>query len=301
MAYAQEKTPVVAIVLKQNSIMHETAVYEITSKSTSQSKSKIHFKYIYNNSQNNNTSLNLLDVDYIISVGVESAITVLRSNTTLPILFTLVPKKTLTSLIRRYATVNRQPNYYSIYLTQPLIRKLLLSKIILPDSGRVGLLLARSDNDIDSYTYTQAAKANIYLSVKYLDEYNKPIDAIKASLNDSDIYIAQYDEALLSRHNAKWLLYMAYKLNKPVIGYSASFSKAGAVASIYSTPKQIGLQSAEWLIDILSNRKVDRISFPKYFTVSVNKKIQRILRLNGISQKHAEMQLRDLEGELYDN
>ena len=75
----------------------------------------------------------------------------------------------------------------------------------------------------------------------------------------------------------------AYKMKKPVIGFSASYTRAGAVASIFSTPEQIGRQSGEWLLDMRAKKTVSHTQYPKYFTITTNPNIQRVLRLERLS------------------
>jgi len=284
----------IGIVFNQSSLIHDKTVASISKTLKSQYKNRIGLSYFYTSDTQAIKDLNKNSFDYVISVGVNTASVLLATKPDYPVLFTLIPKKSFNSLILQYE--NSLPEKYSaVFLTQPLKRKINLSKIILGQEIKAGIALS----DISEKKYTEinrlANKAGISLNLQKISDYNKPIDALNAALKSSDVYIAIHDKAVLNKHTAKFLIYMAYKKNIPVIGYSAGFTKAGAVASIYSTPEQIGRQTAELLYRITEKNSNIQLQDPEYFTVSVNERIRRIQRLKKLSTDEIQLRLVEME------
>jgi ABC-type uncharacterized transport system substrate-binding protein len=95
----------------------------------------------------------------------------------------------------------------------------------------------------------------------------------------ADLFIAINDPLALSRENAKWLLYVAYQKQVPVIGFSKTYVKAGAAAAVYSEPEQIARQSAELARDwgSSSGRCLPSPSHAKYFNVTINHAVSQSL------------------------
>lgn len=287
--FAENKNSSVAIVLNPDSAVH----FEIASTIVSEVSKKNETKFEYINRTDIPSLANIKNnFDYIISIGAESAKNILDNKYNIPVLFTLITKSTLENTLKK----SKNSLYHGIHLSQPAYRKLKLSKLLLNYKGVVGLTLGpKSSSVIDEYK-KQANKHGYKLVINKSSDYSVPVNAMRESINESQIYIATYDSEILNRHTAKWLLYMAYKMNKPVIGFSSAYTKAGAVASLFSTPKQIGRQCSEWLIDIKSNKNVKKIQSLKYFTVSINPRVQRTLKLPLISASELESKLLALEG-----
>lgn len=292
-AFADLDKKNITIILKQGSFMHEGTVSELIKVIEDDASVNVTFDYVYKSDAVKINELKNKNIDLAISIGAESANAILASNPKYPVLYTLIPKQTLDALYKRYN--QNKKNMRAIYLTQPISRKLRLSKIILNKTSRVGVTLGTRKSYVEEELLRDAKKENLTLHIKYADDYSKSVDAMSDALSDSDIYLALYDSTVLNRHTAKWLLYMAYKKGKPVIGFSSGYTKAGAIASVYSTPKQIGTQTADWVINSLTNKNIQMVQSPKYFTVSVNKRIQRILRLKNISSKYIESKLHEME------
>ena len=47
---------------------------------------------------------------------------------------------------------------------------------------------------------------------------------------------------------AKWILQLSYRYRVPVIAYSMAYLNGGALAAIYSSPENVGRQTADLII-----------------------------------------------------
>lgn len=282
----------VALIIDGESHIHDKAVIGISQTIDDSGLQNIHFLTIDINSAESISAINSPSINYAIVVGVKPTLFVLDHNPSYPVLYTLVPENTYKEITEKRVPAYKQSpeNDYVIYLGQPAARQLALSRVVTGNKPRVGLVVGEYSRHEADGLIKAAQSAGIELNIKESSSKEAAIEDMRQTLMDSDIYLALYDTTILNRHNAKWLLYMAYKMNKPVIGFSASYTRAGAVASIFSTPEQIGRQSAEWLIAMLNKRPVPMSQYPEYFSVTTNPAIQRILHF----EKRSGEEIKDI-------
>ena len=284
-AWAAGQQVTVALVIDADSRIHDKAVAGIKQAIDASGQGNLYFRAININNPDSANALKAKDIDYAIVVGVKPALFALKHNPAYPVLYTLIPESTYKEIIENRIPAGTQTpdDDYIIFLGQTASRRLALTQVVTGKKCRVGLVTGEYSRHDASTLQGVALDNDFKLVVKQSSSEETAIDDIKQVLTDSDIYLALYDTNILNRHNAKWLLYMAYKMNKPVIGFSSSYTRAGAVASIFSTPEQIGRQSGEWLLDMLNHRLVLQHQHPKYFSVTTNPNIQRNLRLERLS------------------
>ena len=92
---------------------------------------------------------------------------------------------------------------------------------------------------------------------------DNPIHKIEPVLSRSDVFIPISDSRLINIATAKWILHLSYRHKVPVIAFSKSYLKAGALAAIYSSPADVAKILSEWLIKFTEcNRWRVRISQP---------------------------------------
>ena len=103
------------------------------------------------------------------------------------------------------------------------------------------------------------------------------IPALERLLARSDVLIAIPDSVVHNRSTVQPLLMTTYRAGVPVIGFSESYSLAGAVASLHSSPDQIGRQVAEVVSGALKGRFSPGILGPRYFRVTTNSTVARSL------------------------
>jgi hypothetical protein len=290
-AWSAQDRVTVALVIDADSHIHDKTVAGIKLAVDGTDQDKLFFRAIDIKHPGSVDAIKANDIDYAIVVGVKPTLFTLKQNPAYPVLYTLIPESSYTQILKqRLPADNHSPDDdYVIYLGQKPERQLALTEAVTGRKSRVGLVVGDYSRPEAMALQRAAMDKHIPLVMKQVSAEETAIDDIREVLKASDIYLALYDTNIINRHNAKWLLYMAYRMNKPVIGFSASYTRAGAVASIFSTPEQIGRQSGEWLLDVLAKRGVKQTQYPKYFTITTNPNIQRILsleRLSGEEIKH---------------
>ena len=100
------------------------------------------------------------------------------------------------------------------------------------------------------------------------------------ALHSHDALIAISDNSIFNASTLSTVLLTAYGYQKPVIGFSRAYVKAGALISSYSTPSQVLREIAHWLRSgPISFDDKPTISYPRYFSVIVNSSVARSLGL----------------------
>lgn len=276
-AWSAEQAITVALLINADSRIHDKTVTGIKQVIDEHGLKQLNYQVIDINNPHSAEEIKAKDIDYAIVVGVKPALFALKHEPAYPVLYTLIPESTYKKITSGASQTGSDD--YVIFLGQKPSRQLALVQAITGNKSRVGFVVGeQSRYEADKLEKASAGK-DLQLIVKQSASEDTVIDDIKQVLMESDVYLALYDSNILNRHNAKWLLYMAYKMNKPVIGFSSSYTRAGALASIFSTPEQIGKQSGEWLIAMLNGHKLPRQQYPGYYSITTNPSIQRALRL----------------------
>jgi len=136
------------------------------------------------------------------------------------------------------------PRLGAVFLDQPIQRQLHLAQLLSP-KGRLALLLPpQARGWVIEYQLHHPQEFKRF-NIAYTSGDENVVDIARELLRDSELLIAVPEPAIWQPANAKWLLYVAYQLRKPVVGFSAALTRAGALVSVYSTPQQIGRQTGE--------------------------------------------------------
>lgn len=230
--------------------------------------------------------------DLILTVGSRATRAVCEMAETPPVLAALVPR-TMVAALRAAGHAPRSV----IYLDQPPARLLGLGRALFPAARQAGMLVGPALRE-ELPDYRQVAARNRFaLAVQGVEEGANASASIRQLLDESDLVVAPYDPLVFNTDTAKWLLYMAYQRGLPVLGFSLSYVRAGALAAVYSTPEQMGRQAAEsvrrWLRDGV--RTLPQATYPAYFSVAVNHSVARTL---GVEAPAPEVLMQKLSGSL---
>jgi ABC-type uncharacterized transport system substrate-binding protein len=127
----------------------------------------------------------------------------------------------------------------------------------------------------------QAKAHGMALSSAILTSDKKLVETLENVLGEADILLLAFPDAnVLSRTTAQSVFMTSYRFRDPVVGYSESLSRAGALLTVYSTPVQIGRQAAELIEKSFDGGKLPAAQWPQYFSVSVNEHVARSLDIS---------------------
>ncbi|HDS1734520.1 MULTISPECIES: ABC transporter substrate-binding protein [Pseudomonas] len=186
-----------------------------------------------------------------------------------------------------------RPAYLSLLWSDPpLARQLRLTRLLLPQARRVGVLYGEQSRFLLD-ELRQAARA-LDLEIIAQDwpdlRDSRPLQHL---LGNSDVLLGIDDPDLYNSKTAKNVLLSSYGRQMALIGPNAGFVRAGALASTYS-------DQDDWLavLDALLDQppaRWPRSLYPTHYGVSGNQQVARALGLGRIDPKAAALAL--AEGE----
>jgi putative ABC transport system substrate-binding protein len=220
-------------------------------------------------------------VDLVIAVGVRSAQEFAKAPRRVPVLNILVPRQTF-EIISRVAPREPDNRFFSaIYLDQPFSRQLNLIQVTLPGYKRVGVLLGPTSAERIGELQKAARDQMFQLESEKIDFGEALIPALQRLLATSDVLLAVPDPLVFNKDTAQGILLTTYRFEDPVIAFSQSYVRAGALAAVYSTPAQLGKQAAEIVRRMAAsgNWVLPAPQYPRYFSVGINYQVARSLEI----------------------
>jgi ABC-type uncharacterized transport system substrate-binding protein len=216
--------------------------------------------------------------ELVIALGVKALKAASNLKRTTPVLGVYTPLPVFNQML---ATSKRElGNFSAIALDQPYWRQLSLIRAILPGTKKVGVLLGPYSSQYLGILREEADELGLTLMNETVSQEFELIPKLKKLLDSSEAMLAIPDRLIYSRETAESILLTGYRHQKPMFGYSQLYVKAGAMASVYSSSKQLAKQAAE--IAIKSQATANQLpspQIPKYFSVTVNQQVAHSLHI----------------------
>ena len=209
-----------------------------------------------------------------------------------PILGVMVPRASFEAL----APAARSPRRISaIYLDQPPQREVELIRTLLPAARNIGLVVGPTNQrDLDAIRAFVANKGLTIVTEKASRD-TELYPALQAVLKSSDVLLALPDPYVVNVATAQNLLLTSFRFRVPVIGYSAAYVRAGALAAAYSTPRQIGVEAAQIVRRTWRGAALPAPRYPRNFSIAINWTLAQSLDLNLPDEATVQQRLESLE------
>lgn len=173
------------------------------------------------------------------------------------------------------------PHLSLLWSDPPLERQLFLTRLLLPQVKRVGVLY----DSHSEFLLNELRRAALPLGLEVVTERwdniqdSRPLQSV---LNNSDVLLGLDDPDLYNPKTAKNLLLSSYSRQLALIGPNAGFVKAGSLASTYS-------DQSDWLaiLDELLDQPPatwPRTYYSPRFKVSSNPQVARSLGIEQINE-----------------
>ncbi|UVK97441.1 ABC transporter substrate-binding protein [Pseudomonas sp. B21-048] len=188
---------------------------------------------------------------------------------------------------------NEMPPHLSLLWSDPpLDRQLRLTRLLLPEARRVGVLF----DSHSEFLLKELRQAALPLGLEVVTErWDNTHDSrpLQALLKNSDVLLGLDDPELYNPKTVKNLLLSSYARQLALIGPNAAFVRAGSLASTYSDQN-------DWLkiLDELLDRPSStwpRALYPQHFKVLSNPQVARSLSIEPMNEASVATQL--AEGE----
>jgi len=215
----------------------------------------------------------------VVTVGTAAARAELDVAPDTPVLGILVPKQAWPPA-RCVAAQAPRPRCSAIYLDQPLARQFNLIAAALPGRERVGVVAGPGNVEALPEMRHVAAGRGLSLATRTIDGPADLYPTLEGLLPSVDVLLAMPDPAVLTTASARSLLVGAYRFRVPVVAFSESYVRAGAMLAVYSTPREIGRQAAEIIAAALAAPGAPALpppQYPKYYSIAINHEVARSL------------------------
>ena len=242
------------------------------------------------------SSLPLNEARLVVAVGVRAAELLSTLPNRSPVLAVLVPRAWYIKTGRLRLSDGGRRNVSAIYLDQPFDRQAKLIRLAFPEVLRVGVLLSAEQSSLLGELEDALRPQRLGLIHATVAEDDRLMTPLEQVLGEADLLLAIPDPLVFNRNTAQSLFLTSYRYRDPVVGYSRSMARAGALVSLYSTPAQIARQAAEWVGNALNGATV-RLPLPAhplYFEVSINEQVARSLGFSLPSEAELEKRLGEM-------
>lgn len=269
-AYAQE-----ASVLIVNSSNKAFSTRLIDNLNTELKRNNITTKLKRINQHNNLSNAEAQRHKLIIALGSAASKHIFEQHINTPTLSLLISTQ---SLERLKPLKKNQSPWAVIFLDQPLHRQIIFSRFLLGSSKTIGFLLGPYSGEQVALITDIARELSVNIAVENIDNDGILIPSIKSLINNSDMILSLPDPVTFNQKTIRGILLKSYRNNMPVIGYSKSYVKSGALAAVYSTAEQISQHASEITIDFINSREFrQRLNYPIYYSIATNIQVARTL------------------------
>lgn len=228
----------------------------------------------------------LIRPQLVVAVGKTASTLVSHSRYIAPVLYTLISRDT-------HRLLPPTPHASALYIDQPIARTLGLIRSALPEVHRISTLLGPQSQGLGEAIETAAQALSLEAHLHRIDRARELNTALYQAFNEGEVFVSFPDPLVVNRQTAKNIILSAYLKHIPIVGYSESLVKAGALMAVYSTPRQLAVQAAQISTRLLTEPDTLRQGpfYPEDFSVAVNYQVARAFGLNIDSQERLKARL----------
>jgi ABC-type uncharacterized transport system substrate-binding protein len=216
-----------------------------------------------------NDSIDLHPQNLLVALGQSAVETINRLNTG-------------ASSINAYLTLEQYnsldiDHQVTVLLDQPMHRYLAFSKLMLGVDS-IGII-DDSEIELKARAAITLDEFDLTLNQYRLDPENKLLPVLKELLQHNDSLLMLPRESIYNRDTVKGVLLASYRSRKPVVSYSPAHVRSGAVASIYSSPIDIGRHLAMLINQTLKKESGSDtpFQFARFYSITTNSRIATAL------------------------
>ncbi len=229
----------------------------------------------------------------VVTVGAHAADLIAKIDVKAPVLNVLIPRALYERLYAREITDGRTS---AIYLDQPLARQLKLARIVMPGKSRLCVVYGPQSKSHGLELERLASEKGYRVAAETVERAGDLGPVLQRILARCEFLFALPDADIFNRNTIQQILLTSYHSKDPVIAFSASHVKSGALAAVFSSAEQIARQTAEVVMKIAVDGKftLPLPQYPMYWSVSINRQVARSLGLVISDDEELQMQLGDV-------
>jgi len=215
--------------------------------------------------------------DLVITLGAEAARALAGRWPEVPQLCAMLVRRSFEALMEDRGI--RPSAKFSAVFAHPLFDSYFaLIKKALPQANRIGVLVSAESRSLMPRLRQLAKAANLQLAVVELAPDLPLYSALREVFSQSDALLTFLDPTIYNNRSVQTIFLSAFRARVPVIGYSASMVRAGAVIGLDVTPEQVGQAAARMAWAALVNGgRLAAPQVPDAFSVVVNELVAQHL------------------------
>jgi len=184
----------------------------------------------------------------------------------------------------------------AVLLDQPAGRQIELIRLALPGFHRLALLEGRESRDLVGQLSEAARERKLTVVRENVLHDGELYAALQRVTAEPAVLLATPDGGVYNSYSIQNVLLTAYRQRSPLVGFSAAYVRAGAILGLYSTPAQVGRQTAEMARAALAGNPLPAPQGPRYFEVGSNPQVARSLGIALEEPEALRARLAKLEG-----
>ncbi len=165
--------------------------------------------------------------------------------------------------------------HLAVLLNQPLSRYLAFSHLVL-NAKSIGII-NHSPVKLNRKQRKLLQKLDLNITQYQIEQSGNLLPRIRQLIGQNDTLLMLPDHTIYNRDTLKGVLLTTYRSRTAVISYSPAHVKSGALASIYSSPSDIGKHLGELLNQFLRRGAISGESqqYARYYSTRFNHRVAR--------------------------
>jgi putative tryptophan/tyrosine transport system substrate-binding protein len=221
-------------------------------------------------------SINIPKDTLVVAVGTQALSYASNLDESTPVIGVIVPKSSYESILKE--SRRHKDRFTAIYLDQPFSRQFSLIKHIFPRLDSIATLLGPASQFQSNDLQKAASEVDINLTIRLVNKSDELQKNLELLLQQKQVLLAIPDPVIYSRETTQTILLTTYRHETPVIGFSQSYVKSGAIAAVFSSPKQYAIEISK----LIKNLPKEDIALPDakssdLFSIEINRQVARSL------------------------
>jgi len=214
-----------------------------------------------------------IEPDLVVTMGINAAEYSMENHEDTPVIHSYITEF-------QRLQYHHKCNHSTVLLDQPLSRYLDFIKLLLPVKT-VGILNSTTHIIEPKLLNQYSLQSGLNIEQSIVQDDNNLLEILRNLLERNEVLLGLPSPNIYNRQTLKGILLTSYRMNKPMISYSPSHVKSGALASIYTSPEQIGTQLSGIINQYINdeNYRPENYVYASYFNVVFNRKVAESLNL----------------------
>lgn len=189
------------------------------------------------------------------------------------ILNVMIPQTGHNKLLQEYPKRESSARYSAIYLDQPLDRQLKLIATAFPDRHRIGVLFSADNSNEIRELKKYSVEYGLELYTSEVVNSGAMFDSLQTVLQHSDVLLALPAPTIYNSSTLRNILVSTFQSKVPLVGFSSSYVKAGAMCAVITTPAQFANQTSAVILKFIETGTLPPAQSPTLFEISVNERV----------------------------